>query len=49
MIQYEGDSDYQSVGAFVWNFFTRFILLEVFILTLGRIRLEFAKHSHKVG
>jgi glycosyltransferase involved in cell wall biosynthesis len=40
MIQYDGDTDYQSVGVFVWNLLSRFILLEVFILTLGRIRLE---------
>ncbi len=40
IIQYEGDSDYQSPVVFVWNFITRFILLEIFILTLGRIRLE---------
>ncbi len=40
LIQYEGDADYQNPGVFTWNFVTRFILLEVFILTLGRIRLE---------
>ena len=40
LIQYEGDADYQNVTVFTWNFVTRFILLEVFILTLGRIRLE---------
>lgn len=43
MIQYDSDSDYQSAGVFIWNFLTRFILLEVFILTLGRIRQEFVR------
>ena len=43
MIQYDGDVDYRSFGVFAWNFITRFILLEVFILTLGRIRLESAR------
>jgi glycosyltransferase involved in cell wall biosynthesis len=43
MIQFEGDTDYQSAGVFAWNFLSRFILLEVFILTLGRIRLECAR------
>jgi hypothetical protein len=49
MIQYDGDPDYRSFGVFAWNFITRFILLEIFILTLGRIRLEFVKHNEKVG
>jgi len=49
LIQYEGDSDYRSIGVFVWNFTTRFILLEIFILTLSRIRQEFSQHNHKVG
>jgi glycosyltransferase involved in cell wall biosynthesis len=39
-IQFEGDVDYQSSGVFIWNFLTRLILLEAFILILGRIRLE---------
>jgi hypothetical protein len=43
MIQYEGDADYRSAGVFAWNFFTRFILLEILILTIGRIRLEFSE------
>lgn len=48
LIQYEGDSDYHSAFVFTWNFFTRFILLEILILTLGRIRLEFSKTGHHV-
>jgi hypothetical protein len=47
-VQFEGDSDYQSALVFVWNFFTRFILMEIFILTLGRIRLELAQRTHHV-
>ena len=43
LVQYDGDADYQNLGVFAWNFFTRFILLEILILTLGRIRLEFSK------
>ncbi len=43
MVQYDGDPDYQSKMVFIWNFFSRFILLEIFVLTLGRIRLEFSR------
>jgi hypothetical protein len=42
-VQYEGDADYQSPGIFIWNFFTRFIMMEILVLTLGRIRMEFDK------
>ena len=42
MIQYEGDADYHSFAVFIWNFFSRFILLEILILTIGRIRREFS-------
>ncbi len=48
VIQYEGDSDYRSIGVFAWNFITRFILLEGFILTLSRIRREFVNSDEKV-
>ncbi len=47
MIQYIGDSDYRSAWVFVWNFFTRFILLEIVILTIGRIRKEFSEDGDK--
>jgi hypothetical protein len=47
MIQYDGDTDYRSTGVFLWNFFTRFILLEILILTLGRIRLEFSRQENQ--
>jgi hypothetical protein len=47
MIQYDGDADYRSTGVFLWNFFTRFILLEILILTLGRIRLEFSRQKNQ--
>jgi glycosyltransferase involved in cell wall biosynthesis len=40
MVQFEGDTDYQSTLIFIWNFIGRFILLEVFTLTLSRIRQE---------
>ncbi len=43
IVQYDGDSDYRSTGVFLWNFFSRFILLEIITLTLGRIRMEFSK------
>jgi hypothetical protein len=49
IIQYDGDSDYRPTGVFVWNFFSRWILLEILILTLGRIRLEFSKDGYKSG
>lgn len=48
LVQYEGDPDYRSGLVFTWNFFTRFILLEILILTLGRIRLEFHRLTHHV-
>ena len=50
-IQFEGDSDYRSALVFVWNFIVRFILLEVFTLTLGRIRQECAylEHQEKIA
>jgi hypothetical protein len=47
-IQYDGDPDYRTTYVFVWNFFTRFILVEILILTLGRIRLELSRMSHHV-
>jgi len=40
MIQYQGDSDYRSPSVFIWNAFGRFFLLEVFVLTVGRIRMD---------
>jgi Sulfotransferase family len=43
MIQFDGDSDYRSTGVIVWNIFSRFILLEMMTLTLGRIRREFSR------
>jgi hypothetical protein len=49
IIQYDGASDYRSTGVFVWNFFSRFILLEIVTLTLGRIRLEFSKDNDKAS
>lgn len=48
IIQYDGDPDYRSVGVFVWNLITGFILLEILILTIGRIRLEFSEDDEKV-
>ena len=47
MIQYEGDTDYQNAGVFAWNFFSRFILLEILVLTIGRIRKEFSEDGDK--
>ena len=43
MIQYDGDADYQTTGVIIWNCISRFILLEIIVLTLGRIRLEFMR------
>jgi hypothetical protein len=48
VFQYGADTDYQSTFVLVWNFLTRFLLLEMFILTIGRIRLELALVSHHV-
>lgn len=43
MIQYDGDSDYRSPGVFLWNFFSRVVLLEFLVLALGRVRKEFSR------
>ena len=43
MVQYEGDTDYRSAFVFGWNLFSRFILLEIMALTVGRIRMEFVR------
>jgi len=48
MVQYDGDPDYRYVSVFVWNLFSRFILLEILVLTLGRIRREFSQTGHHV-
>jgi hypothetical protein len=48
LIQYDGDSDYRSPFVFAWNLISRFILLEVLVLTLGRIRMEFRNTGHHV-
>jgi len=49
VVQYDGDSDYRSWEVFLWNLFSRFILLEIIVLTLGRIRLDFSKNGDRVG
>jgi len=43
MIQYDGDIDYRPLAVIVWNFVSRFILMEALVLTLGRIRLEYKR------
>ena len=48
-IQYDGDSDYRPTGVFVWNFVARVILLELVILILARIRLDFSHTGDKVS
>lgn len=48
IVQYKGDSDYRPLEVFLWNLFSRFILLEMIVLTLGRIRMEFSKNGHEV-
>ncbi|HEY2330087.1 MAG TPA: glycosyltransferase [Verrucomicrobiae bacterium] len=39
-VQYQGDADYRVTLVFVWNFFSRFILMEILVLTIGRIRVD---------
>jgi hypothetical protein len=48
LVQYDGDPDYRSSLVFIWNFFTRFFLLEIMVLVLSRIRLEFRRLTHHV-
>jgi len=43
VIQYYGDTDYRSALVFAWNATGRFILIELLVLTLGRIRMDFQK------
>jgi len=47
-VQYEGDSDYRVSIVLAWNFLSRLIVLETFVLTLGRIRLDFKKTGYHV-
>lgn len=42
------DSDYRTTFVFLWNLISRFILLELIVLTLGRIRRDFEKTGHHV-
>jgi hypothetical protein len=48
IVKAEGDTDYRSMGVFLWNLFSRFILLEIIVLTLGRIRMDFTKNGDRV-
>ncbi|HEX9046528.1 MAG TPA: sulfotransferase [Verrucomicrobiae bacterium] len=48
IVQYDGDSDYRSLGVFTWNALTRFILLEILMLMIGRIRRDFSRDGHHV-
>jgi hypothetical protein len=45
IVQYDGDSDFRSPAVIVWNFISRFILLEMMTLTVGRIRQEFSRQE----
>jgi hypothetical protein len=48
IVQYDGDSDYRPTFVILWNLASRFFLLEIFVLTLGRIRLDFKKTDDHV-
>jgi len=48
MVQYDGDPDYRSFGVFAWNCLSRLFLLELLVMTLGRIRREFTETGHHV-
>lgn len=48
IVQFDGDSDYRPTYVMAWNFISRFILLEAFVLTLGRIRKDFKDTDHHV-
>ena len=48
IVQFDGDTDHQPLFVYLWNMVTRFILLEICVLTLGRIRLDFKKTDHHV-
>jgi glycosyltransferase involved in cell wall biosynthesis len=45
ILQFDSDPDYRSTSVFLWNCFSRFILLEIATLTVGRIRLEFIRNE----
>jgi glycosyltransferase involved in cell wall biosynthesis len=47
IVQFDGDVDYRSTGVLVWNSLSRFILLEIAILTVGRIRMELSRMEHQ--
>jgi glycosyltransferase involved in cell wall biosynthesis len=40
LLQYLQAADFHGSFIFTWNLLTRFVLLEMFILTVGRIRME---------
>jgi hypothetical protein len=46
MVQFDGDTDYQSPFVFVWNLVSRFVVLEMMVLMLGRIRQDFKRTGH---
>jgi len=49
MIRYEDAPDYHSIWVFLWNFFNRVVILQLLVLTLGRIRQEFAQNGDHVS
>jgi hypothetical protein len=40
IVQYAGESNHPSPVVVAWNLFNRFVLLEIIVLTVGRIRME---------
>lgn len=46
LVQYDGDPDYRSLFVFLWNCFSRLILLEMIVLMIGRIKMDFSKTGH---
>jgi hypothetical protein len=47
IVQYDGDADFRPHWVIVWNFISRFILLEMMTLTVGRIRQEFSREGNQ--
>jgi hypothetical protein len=48
IVQYDADANLRPTYVFLWNSITRVILLEIFVLIVGRIRLDFKKTDHYV-
>jgi hypothetical protein len=43
LVQYHNDSDYRLLSVFLWNLFNHVAMLEMIVLIIGRIKMDFSK------